>query len=230
MSSDPYSTTPTPSITYNSAWRKPCAKPPAPAWTRLWPAKSSINWLRCTVTCAFPVRTTADAFVRLSRLRRSPIGPRSPDAETGNGQATRRRRADSHPTEAEAILALLAQHISTRDRRFVDFPDWSRHRQTGIAADYLIWPVISDGCPRCHGEKAARDRRAYRYPEDAGVLASQPPHLLGMIAGSTGRPRPRSTAPMHRNTPHQTRLDAHAARETRSSQRRRPFDGIGDFK
>ncbi len=31
------------------------------------------------------------------------------------------------PSEAEAILALLAQHISTKDRRFVDFfRDWSR--------------------------------------------------------------------------------------------------------
>jgi hemerythrin len=46
-------------------------------------------------------------------------------------EAARQRDGEEQiltPPEAEAILALLAQHISTRDRRFVDFfRDWSRH-------------------------------------------------------------------------------------------------------
>ena len=46
-------------------------------------------------------------------------------------EAARQRGGEEQtlaPPEAEAILALLAQHISTRDRRFVDFfRDWSRH-------------------------------------------------------------------------------------------------------
>ncbi len=39
-------------------------------------------------------------------------------------EAARQRNGEEQtlaPSEAEAILALLAQHISTRDRRFVDF-------------------------------------------------------------------------------------------------------------